>query len=615
MDSTLLPNVVSFLKTIAPFSSIPDDILDSIATDADILYWGKEQHISLNDSQERNLYIIRSGVIEQRLPNGNLRARLGKNDVFGFNLEQDNYQIVTVESCLIYKFNYARLLSKVAHLGSVADQLAIDANHRLKSSVNTELLEAEKGLYFKTVKEVALSDIVLVSPNMSIQTVAKKMRAHQGCSCALIVEGRALIGMVSERNITNRVVAEAMDVSRPIVDIMTAEPKTLTEDELVLSAVHLMMKHNIQHVPLINHDKQIVGLITPQQLIQKHSVQAIFLIEKIGYCDTLDALIGLTNERQSVFEAMVEAHLPATIIGQVLSMIYDAFTSQLLKLAEQTVGTPPCRYAWLAAGSHARGEVHLGSDQDNALVLEDSATEADRFYFQHLAMYVCKGLAACGYSLCSGRFMAATSKWNQPLFIWKQYYRKWANNPEYDLLLNLNVFLEIRFIAGDESLFDQIDHYRNECIQNNPRLMSALVRNLLTDRPPLGIFNNLVLESDHSDGKTLNIKKAAIGLLVDIARIYALSGGAGGTLSTEERIQFAFEHGVLNENSYQDLIGTYRYVTQMRYSHHLKCLREGLSVTNLIFPDRFGSFERQHLKDAFRIIGGYQDALKMKFGA
>lgn len=614
MDSTLLPNVVAFLKTIAPFSQLPDEVLDRIASDADILFWGQQQHIALNDASERSLYILRSGVIEQRFPNGSLRARLGKNDLFGFNLVQDNYRIETVESCLVYKFNYELLLAKLANFASIANQFATNANHRLQSRVDNELMEAVKGVYFKSVQEVAHCDVVMAAPSTSIQRVAQQMRDHQGSTCALVLDEGTLVGIVSQRNLSNRVVADAMDVRGPIRDVMTPDPYTLGQDELVLAAVNLMMKHNIQHVPIVDSDHQVVGLVTPKQLVQEHGVQAIYLIEKIRNCDALDALSKLIPLRESVFEAMVEAHMPAQMIGQVLTMIYDAFTSQLLKMAEQVVGKPPCRYAWIVAGSHARAEVHLGSDQDNALVLEDGATEADRIYFQHLAMFVCKGLAACGYSLCNGRFMAATSKWNQPLYIWQQYYRKWANNPEYDMLLNLNVFLEIRLIAGDESLFEQLDQHRHECVTHNPRLMSALVRNLLKERPPLGIFNNLVLQRDASDGKTLNIKKAAIGLLVDIARIYALSKG-GEMRSTEERIEFAYEQGLINESSYQDLIGTYRYVTQLRYAHHLNGIREGKGVSNSIYPERFGSFERQHLKDAFRIIGGYQDALKMKFGS
>ncbi|AGB10686.1 CBS domain-containing protein [Vibrio parahaemolyticus] len=613
MDSTLLPNVVSFFKTIEPFHLLPDHVLDAIATNTDIVYWGKGESVSLVMPEGKNLYIIRAGVIEQRFPNGELRARLGENDVFGFNLEQDKYKVKTIENCLIYKINYAFLLKEVSNFENVVNQVAIRASQRLTSSINAQYSQVEKSLFFKSAKDLANHNVVVVHTNQSIQQVAQIM-SKKGCTCALVTNDNALVGVVTETDMTSRVVAEAFNIYRPVEDIMNAHPQSVDQNEPVISALNLMMKHNIRNIPVLDKNKQVLGLISPQELVQRHGIQAVFLIEKISKCNSLESLSLLVKERQAVFEAMIESHLPANVIGQVLMMIYDAFTCRLIKLAERNVGLPPCNYAWLAAGSHARGEVHLGSDQDNALVLDDSATESDRIYFRHFAMYICKGLAECGYPLCKGRFMAATPKWNQPLFIWKQLYRKWANNPEYNMLLNLNVFLEVRFISGDRSLFDELNSERERCTKNNPHLIAALVRNLISHRPPLGIFNNLVLENNGHNEKSLNIKKSAIGLLVDIARIYALHKG-GGMLSTEERFDFAYDTGLINSTSHQDLIGTYRYVTQLRYSHQLQCLQGGKPVTNAIFPEHFGSFERQHLKDAFRIIRGYQDTLKMKFGS
>ncbi|MGR5154641.1 DUF294 nucleotidyltransferase-like domain-containing protein [Photobacterium swingsii] len=618
MDSTLLPNIVAFLKTIEPFAPLPNEVLDKIAANTEIQFLGKGDSLSASSTRKQNLFIIRSGVIEQRLPDGSLRAQLGEKDIFGFSFEHDNYQANALENCLIYRFDYASLLHNVTDYPKVTEQLALSANQRLQSTVNVQWSEREKGLFFKPIKEVMSTHIVQASPSMTIQDVARLMRHETDSSCAVILDdsnaNNTLIGMVTDKDMTKRVVADAVGITLPITQIMTEQPWTIGNDDLVLSAVSLMMKHNVQNVPVIDANKQVVGLITPQLLVQKHSVQAVFLIEKIGCCQSLEELAKLAIERQAIFEAMAEANLPPQLIGQVLTMIYDAFTHRLIHLAEKALGPTPCRYVWLAAGSHARGEIHLNSDQDNALVLDDNATDSDRAYFNHFAMYVCKGLAECGYTLCTGRFMAATPKWCQPLNVWMQYYRKWANNPEYDMLLSLTVFLEIRPVAGDDTLFQTLDKQRISQVKGNVRLMSALVRNALKTRPPLGIFNNLVLEKEGKNGRRLDIKKAAIGHLVDFARIYALHDG-GEMLSTEARLRFALDKQSINDSSYQDLIGTYQYVMQLRYSHHLRCLRSGKPLSNALNPDHFGSFSRQHLKDAFRIVSGFQDAIKMKFGA
>lgn len=613
MDSTLLPNVVAFLKTITPLSLLPESVLDAIAREAQILYLGKKERLESLSEQAESVYILQAGMLEQRFADGKLRARLGENDWFGFNLEQEDYRIIALENSLIYRFDYAQLRNKVKEYPEVANQLANSANLRLQSSIQVQWSESEKGIFFKPVKELANTALVFVKPEMSIQQVAQLMRCDNDASCALVVDNDKLLGIITDRNMTKRVVAQAKAVTAPIVEIMTPNPKTIAQEALVLSAVNIMMTQHIQHLPVVDNQQRVVGLITPEQLVQKHSVQAVFLIEKLRACQQVSELAALTVERQAIFEAMAEAKLPAQIIGQVLTLIYDAVTSQLLLLSERILGKPPCRYVWLAAGSHARGEIHLGSDQDNAFVLDEGATERDRVYFSHVAMYVCKGLAECGYPLCSGRFMAATPKWNQPLATWKAYYRKWAASPEYDKLLNLKVFLDIRLLAGDPDLFAQLDACRMQAVTANRGLMVALVRNALVQRPPLGIFNHLVLEKNGQNEKVLNIKKAAIGRLVDMARIFALFEG-GSMLSTEARLAFSAQQGVINDHAYQDLIGTYAYTTQLRYHHHWRCLQQGEAISNAIQPQHFSSFERQQLKDAFRIVNAYQDVLKMKFG-
>ncbi len=208
--------------------------------------------------------------------------------------------------------------------------------------------------------------------------------------------------------------------------------------------------------------------------------------------------------------------------------------------------------------------------------------------------------------------MAATGKWCQRLEVWKTYYRKWAINPEYDMLLNLSVFLDIRPVAGSHALFLELSTYLHAQIKDNTKFIAALVRNAISVRPPLGIFNNLVLIKEGAHEHTLNIKKAAINLLVDLARIYCLYAG-GTETGTEERFRYAFTHGVINEESLKDLLGTYQFVNQIRYTHQLHSLQQGKEPNNNIVPDAFGNFERKHLKDAFRIIANFQEVTRMRF--
>lgn len=619
MHEELLPNVVSFLLSITPFEKIKPDILNQIAKSIDILYLGKDECLETTQNLEhQSLYIVRAGVIEQRYLDNSLRSRLGEYDIFGLSWKtdtQDLYRVIAIENTLLYRINYDTLITLLSPYPDVIAQFSPNILTRLSHSPTSTLSAQTKDIFLQRISDVLNPNILIVTPETKIKQVAYLMHNELSSPCAAIVDKqKKLIGLVTDKDMTKQVVAQGWDIQLPISSIMTTDLHTVNDCDLVLKATELMMQYHIQNIPVINANRQIIGIITPQQLIQKHSIQAVFLTEKINQVDSIQSLIILAHERDAIFEALVENNASARIIGQVMAIIYDAFTCQLLKLAEIYLGPAPCTYSWIVAGSHARNEIHLSSDQDNALILDNSVTDKDRIYFSHFAMYMCKGLSECGYSLCTGRFMAVTRQWCQPLRVWKEYYRKWARTPEYDQLLKLNVFTEIRHIAGDKSLFDQINAYRHEQITHNSKLMAALVCNTLKIRPPLGIFNNLILQKDGKSGeKTLDIKHSAINCLVDMARIYALNEG-GYMLGTEDRLTFAYENSYLSNSSYQDCLGIYKYLNNLRHQHQVQALQNGQEINSKLLPSHFGSFERQHIKDAFRIISALQEIMRMRFG-
>ncbi|MCV5902488.1 hypothetical protein OFN63_40955, partial [Escherichia coli] len=77
----------------------------------------------------------------------------------------------------------------------------------------------------------------------------------------------------------------------------------------------------------------------------------------------------------------------------------------------------------------------------------------------------------------------------------------------------ISVFLEVRAIHGNREFVDQIQQHLHDCIQKSPSFIPALVRDAIDTQPPLGIFNNLVLEKGGENSNTLNIKKYALNLI------------------------------------------------------------------------------------------------------
>ncbi|MGR5001975.1 DUF294 nucleotidyltransferase-like domain-containing protein [Vibrio celticus] len=618
MGTSVTPNVSDFLSRIDPFDKLPSPLMQTLASCVIVKYLTEGEIIEFSAlCQKRHLYIIRTGAIEQKNPNGELRARLGEEDQFGFTFleplqnAEDGYQAQAIEDTLLYLLPHQEVKKACVNYPEFANYFASQANIRLSSAVDYVCRKEEKGLFFRSVGEVASENIAIIEHDTSIKEVAKSMCGDQRSSCAVVMKEGDIIGMVTDRDMTRNVVAAEINTNLPITEVMNASPVLIQSDDKVIQAISLMLQYNIRCLPVIK-EGQVTGLLTTTHLVHNHKTQSLFLIEKIKYANSVSALAALKDEKQIIFQALVESGVSAEIQGQVMSMIMDAFTRRILQLTEELLGPAPCEYAWIVAGSHARNEVHMLSDQDSALVLADNASDQHRMYFTHLAMNVCNSLALCGYPLCDGKYMAATPKWCQPISRWKEYYHKWVSSPEYNRLLSISVFLEVRAIHGNADFVETIQNHMHECIQNNPRFIPALVRDAIETQPPLGIFNNLVLEKGGANSNTLNIKKYALNLIIDLARIFSLAAG-GSLTGTEERFRYAAKHGTMSQDSCDNIIGAFRFITQVRFRHQLNALNLSNEPNNHIYPDEISSFERKHLKEAFKIINQLQDIAKLRF--
>ncbi|WP_432454651.1 MULTISPECIES: DUF294 nucleotidyltransferase-like domain-containing protein [unclassified Agarivorans] len=617
MGTSLTINVFDFLVKLDPFDRLPTALVDSLANSVKVSYLTQGEEIQFSaQCEQRYLYIIRTGAIEQRLKDGELRARLGKEDQFGFTFlgpldkAEDGYRAVAIEDSLLYLIPHQQLQRICQEYPECENYFATQALVRLSSAVDYSRKE-DNGLFFRSVGEVASKNIAIVDADTPIQEVARVMCGEQRSSCAVVKQGDDIVGLVTDRDMTRSVVATGIDRSLPIQQVMTPQPTLIQSDDKVIQAISLMLQYHIRCLPVLKGQK-VVGLLTTSHLVHNHRTQALFLIEKIKYASSVGSLATLKDERLSIFESLVDSGVSAEIQGRVMSMIMDAFTRRLIQLCEELLGPPPVAYAWVVAGSHARNEVHMLSDQDSAIVLADEISAADRVYFQHLAMKVCNGLAACGYPLCDGKYMAATAQWCQPLSRWKAYYQKWVASPEYNKLLSISVFLEVRAIYGEHELVDKMQQYLHQCIQQSRNFIPALVKDAVDTQPPLGIFNNLVLEKGGEHSNTLNIKKFALNLIIDLARIFSLAAG-GSLTGTEERFRYAAEQGTLSQDSCDNIIGAYHFISQVRFIHQMHAIKAGKEPNNHIAPALFSSFERKHLKEAFKIISELQSVAKLRF--
>ncbi|MFP4007048.1 MAG: PAS domain S-box protein [Spirulinaceae cyanobacterium] len=105
-------------------------------------------------------------------------------------------------------------------------------------------------------------------------------------SCLLVMQDEALIGILTERDIVRHVAAQASLENCTVADVMTAKPVTLARSQLtdIFSVLNIFRQHHFRHLPIIDDDGEVLGVITPEtlrQLLQPADLLRVREIEEV----------------------------------------------------------------------------------------------------------------------------------------------------------------------------------------------------------------------------------------------------------------------------------------------------------------------------------------------
>lgn len=134
------------------------------------------------------------------------------------------------------------------------------------------------------IKDIMSRDIVTCTPTDLISEIAQSMRALD-IGCMPVVDGPRIIGMITDRDIVTRSVAE--DGQRFVKDVMTQDVISVGPESSSEEAAEIMAQHRIRRLPVIKNDS-LVGFVALADLsIPSETVhdagQALHEISKPGH--------------------------------------------------------------------------------------------------------------------------------------------------------------------------------------------------------------------------------------------------------------------------------------------------------------------------------------------
>jgi len=118
------------------------------------------------------------------------------------------------------------------------------------------------------VGDIMHKDVKVVNENATIVEVSKLMRDNNVGSVVVLNEKKA-IGIVTERDVVHKVNAnDRISSEVKILEIMSNPIIAITPEKSLEDAAKAMKMHNIKRLPVINEEKELIGIITEGDIVE-----------------------------------------------------------------------------------------------------------------------------------------------------------------------------------------------------------------------------------------------------------------------------------------------------------------------------------------------------------
>lgn len=118
------------------------------------------------------------------------------------------------------------------------------------------------------IRQIMSTQVHLMSPQQTIRDAARKM-SEEDVGALPIAESDRLVGMITDRDIAIRAVADGKGPTTKVRDVMTSDVKYCFEDEEVEHVSQNMADIQMRRLPVMDRDKRLVGIVSLADLATK----------------------------------------------------------------------------------------------------------------------------------------------------------------------------------------------------------------------------------------------------------------------------------------------------------------------------------------------------------
>jgi CBS domain-containing protein len=594
-------------------------------------FYPKGTFIQTQGGSADYLYIIKKGEVKVSIKNENEDVFLdyrGEGDLIGYLLifggTRARANVTAIDDTICYLIKRETIQNLLYSNPAVREFfnksfLTRYLDRTFKEIQNKNLVYGggDKILFTMPVGELASKGVISASQNISIQESAEIMANYRISSLILIDETGVPSGIITDRDLRDKVVSKGKDCKDPVKDIMSVPHIRSDVKEYCFEAILKMVKHNVHHL-LVMKDDKLQGVLTNHDLMLIQGTSPLSIVKDIESQSTISALIPVSGKINNIVGLLLNEGAKASSITRIISEINDRLVRKILELAEDRFGEPPVPYCWIVFGSEGRKEQTFKTDQDNALIYHDPTDpemeKAAQEYFRDFTLFVRDGLLKCGFPPCPADFMATNPMWRQPLHVWRKYFTNWISTPTSEAVLNTVTFFDFRAVYGETRLLDWLKDFTLSMAKDSKIFLGYIANLAIKNMPPIGFLKTFVVEKSGEHKDKLNMKIKGLAPLVDIMRLFALEKGIRET-STIERINVLRDKHTIVKEYADELIHAFEFIMMIRIQLQFEQIKEGKEINNFINPNNLSNLEKRIAKETFQLISKIQDLIIERYKA
>jgi len=454
------------------------------------------------------------------------------------------------------------------------------------------------------VEKSILHKACVVAANKPIIEALRQM--HSSNATCLLVENKEGYGIVTDQDFRRYILDKEIENLELIKDIQTYPIYTIQEGDLLFNILLLMTERSIKHLPVLNENKNIVGVLELIDLLSYFSNQTHLIAAQMEKAGDLDAVVSAASRMHIMIESLHAKGIKSRYIAKLISDINHKMYHKIFEFVIPEEWHDKVTFVLL--GSEGREEQILRTDQDNALIFEDGFTPIDVEEVTGKFMSV---LDEVGFPRCEGNVMIINPKWRKSISGYKHDIRIWLDEPTYEGFMDMAIFFDSLAVCGNTKLHEELIEYLINKVAENKIILSHFARSIQSFESPLGIFSQFI-SSDKEHKNEIDIKKGALFALVHGVRALALEYGIKET-NTTMRIKALNNVGYFTKEDASDLMEALEAINTLRLHAQLAKVIRGVTVDNFISLGNIGKLERDLLKESLKTVNYFKKRVTHHF--